>query len=215
MNMSVIRTLAAVAAAAGLCVSVSVHAAPDIMWVNPGGGLSGLAVDGAPVVPLKPGARTPQQIVDGFDALCAKTDFDKLKVNPVIAGSGWGGAYMPSMMAMTSGEVDLGGWQGEDHSLGVAKDVFFSPNPQCVLTVSTATHYPAVELFPVLTARYGKPANSAEMFGADGKPNDTVKPYWLLPASAPTHERILFARSLSRGSEHRIHLALLERKKAS
>ena len=213
MNVSVIRTLAA--GAALLAFASPALAAPDIMWVNPGGGLSGLAVDGAPVVPLKPGVRTPQQIVDGFDMLCAKTDFDKLRVNPVIAGSGWGGAYMPSLMAMASGEVDLGGWQGEDHSLGVAKDVFFSPNPQCVLTVSTATHYPAAELFPVLTARYGKPANFAEMFGPDGQPNDMVKPYWLLPASAPTHERVLFARSLSRGSEHRIHLALLERKKAS
>lgn len=212
MKYSVIRTLAAGAA---LFAASPALAAPDIMWVNPGGGLSGLAVDGAPVEALKAGPRTPAQIVDGFDMLCMKTDFDKLRVNPVIVGSGWGGAYMPSMMAMTSGEVDLGGWQGEDHSLGVAKDVFFSPNPQCVLTVSTATHYPAAELFPVLTARYGKPANYAEMFGPDGKPNDTTKPYWLFAGSAQTHERVLFARSLSRGSEHRIHLALLERKKAS
>lgn len=213
MKISVIRTLAA--GAASLAFASPALAAPDIMWVNPGGALSGLAVEGAPVEPLKPGSRTPAQIVEGFDALCMKTDFDKLKVNPVIAGSGWGGAYMPSMMAMASGEVDLGGWQGEDHSLGVAKDVFFSPNPQCVLTVSTATHYPAAELFPVLKARYGQPANYAEMFGSDGKPNDATRPYWIFAGSAPTHERILFARSLSRGSEHRIHLALLERKKAS
>lgn len=214
MNVSVIRTLAA--GAALLAFASPALAAPDIMWVNPGGGLSGLTVEGAPVEALKAGPRTPQQIVDGFDMLCMKTGFDKLKVNPVIARSAdWGGAYMPSMMAMASGEVDLGGWQGEDHSLGVAKDVFFSPNPQCVLTVSTATHYPAVELFPVLTARYGNPANYAEMFGPDGKPNDNTRPYWLFAGSSPAHERVLFARSLSRGSEHRIHLALLERKKAS
>lgn len=213
MNVSVIRTLAAGAA---LFAASPALAAPDIMWVNPGGGLSGLAVEGATVEALKAGPRTPQQIVDGFDMLCMKTGFDKLRVNPVIARSAdWGGQYMPSMLAMASGEVDLGGWQGDDHSLGVAKDVFFSPNPQCVLTVSTTTHYPAVELFPVLAARYGNPANYAEMFGPDGKPNDNTRPYWLFAGSTPAHERVLFARSLSRGSEHRIHLALLERKKAS
>ena len=212
MNVSIIRILAA--GAALLAFASPAHAAPDIMWVNPGGGLSGLAVEGAPVALLKPGTRTPAQIVEGFDALCMKTGFDKLKVNPVIVGSGWGGTYMPNMMTMASGEVDLGGWQGADHSLGVAKDVFFSPNPQCVLTVSTATRYPAVELFPVLTERYGNPANYAEMFGPDGKPNDDTRPYWLFAGSAPTHERVLFARSLSRGGEHRIHLALLERPKS-
>ena len=213
MNKTSVRTLAACAAT--LAFVVPAHAAPDIMWVNPGGGLSGLAVEGAPVEPLKAGARTPAQIVEGFDMLCMKTGFDKLRVNPVIAGTAdWGGAYMPSMLAMASGEVDLGGWQGEDHSLGVAKDVFFSPNPQCVLTVSTAKHYPAAELFPVLTARYGQPANYAEMFGPDGKPNDNTRPYWLFAGSTLAHERVLFARSLSRGSEHRIHLALLERPKS-
>lgn len=213
MNVSLIRTLAA--GTVLLAFASPALAAPDIMWVNPGGGLSGLAVEGAAVEALKPGARTPQQIVDGFDMLCMKTGFDKLRVNPVIAGTAdWGGAYMPSMLAMASGEVDLGGWQGDDHSLGLAKDVFFSPNPQCVLTVSTAIHYPAAELFPVLTARYGNPANYAEMFGPDGKPNDATRPYWIFTAAAPDRERVLFARSLSRGSEHRIHLALLERPKS-
>ena len=212
MTISIIRILAA--GAATLAFAAPAAAAPDIMWVNPGGGLSGLGVEGEPVVPLQPGGRTLEQIVEGFDLLCMQTDFDKLKVNPVIAGSGWGGRYMPSMMAMASGEVDLGGWQGADHSLGVAKDVFFSPNPQCVLTVATAAHYPAVELFPLLTARFGNPANHAEMFGPDGKPNDSTRPYWLFAGSAPTRERVLFARSLSRGSEHRIHMALIERPKS-
>lgn len=213
MKKFVIRTLAA--GAALLASASPALAAPDIMWVNPGGGLSGLTVDGAAVEMLKPGTRMLSQIVDGFDTLCMKTDFDKLRVNPVIAGSGWGGAYMPSMMAMGSGEVDLGGWQGEDHSLGVAKDVFFSPNPQCVLTVATATQYPALEFYPLLTKRFGQPANFAEMIGPDGKPNDSVRPYWILSAPGAGRERVLFARSLSRTGEYRIHMALIERPKAS
>lgn len=214
MGNPLFRTIAAGLAGLGLLTGTPANAQPDLMWVNPGGGISGLKLSDDPVVPLKPGTRSLREIVDGFDLLCMGTDFDKLAVNRVIAGSQWGGQYMPGMLSTKSGEVDMGGWQGEDNSLAVAKDVFFSPNPQCVLTVATATRYPAIAFFPVLTAKYGRPANFSEMFGPDGKPNDTTRPYWAFPGSTPKRERLLFARTLARGTEYRIHMALIERHKA-
>lgn len=202
-----IRTLlkrTALVAALGLAAPAL--AGPDSMWVNPGGGLSGLRVSDDPVTPLTPGTKTPADIVAAFDRLCVQTDFEKLAVTRAFMDlSGWGGPYQESWLQMNSGAVDLGGWQGDDHFVGILDHPVFSPNPQCIVAVATAQHYPAARLFPVLVGKYGNPDNyDALVAGTD------ERPFWTL-SQADGRERVLFPRSLSSGNTYRIHLALLER----
>lgn len=70
MKKLAIRALTALNAAIGLCAAIPALAAPDGMWVNPSGDISGLKVEGDTVVPLKPGNRSLAEIVKGFDLLC-------------------------------------------------------------------------------------------------------------------------------------------------
>ncbi len=191
-------------------VATPVQAAPDSMWVNPAGNLSGLRASDEPVTRLKGGDHSLSDIVDGFDTLCVKTGFDKLRVNPAIVQSQWRGRYMPSILKMSSGDLDLGGWQGESHWLGILSHPVVSPNPQCVFAVATRTDHPSSDLLPVLVEKFGAPDNMADLYNADGTPNESTRPYWVV-SQAAGKERVIIARNLSRGNEHRIHLLFLER----
>ncbi|MEZ5708047.1 MAG: hypothetical protein R3E02_01520 [Blastomonas sp.] len=186
-------------------------ASVDGLWVNPEGKPTLLRAQDDDTILLKPGTRSLAEIIRGFQQLCVTTNFDKLATNIALFDNDWGFSYIPVQLETKSGEVDLGGWQADDAALLMAKDVFFSPNPQCTLTVETAERYPAYELLDAMRNALGDPDDYKTIRLPNGEVNPDFRPIWTIAEDDELGPTRIIPRSLSNGKGgYRIHITLMQ-----
>ena len=194
-----------------LASATPAFAGVDGIWVNPAAAPTRLGIEGDVKEELTPAQRPLENIIFGFQKLCVATNFDKLAVNVAMLDVPWGFDYRPEMLRTDKGDVDFGGWQAKDASLLIAKDVFYSPNPQCNLTVATKEQYRAYELLAAMRNALGDPDDFEKITLPDGKDNPNFRPMWTIANDDKQGPTRIYARSLSNGNgAYRILLTLMQ-----